>query len=151
MKNNYRYNNSYNYNEYQNRREAHFRRVAAARREQVFIQKAILVVVFIITLFFSITFVSSKVNASNIRNNNDSVKMYKSIMVYSGDTLESIATKYMTEEYGSVNKYMKEVVSINGLDPAAKLIPGNKIIIPYYMSESINSDINPIIEISLAQ
>ena len=150
-----KYSNTYDdryYNKYQDRRAAYFRRSAVVRREQVLIQKALLLTVFICTLLFSIIFISSRVNASFVNDNRNSVKMYKSIMIYSGDTLESIAAEYMSEEYASVNKYVNEVLSINGLSPASKLIPGNRIIIPYYMSESINnSSYDPVIEISLAQ
>ncbi|MCR5790794.1 MAG: hypothetical protein K6G83_12975 [Lachnospiraceae bacterium] len=62
-------------------------------------------------------------------------KYYKSIMIYGGDTLESVAEQYMTDEYESKKAYMKEVAFMNHLHVTGEngLIPGNYIIIPYYL------------------
>ena len=135
-------------------REEYIRRSLIIRREKVLMEKIVLSFLFFITLLVSVMFISSKVSAGNFKNKSseDSVKMYKSIMVYAGDTFESIAEQYMTDEYSSEVKYIKEVLSINGMTEASKLVPGNNIIIPYYMSESIiNQSYDPVIEISLAQ
>lgn len=62
-------------------------------------------------------------------------KYYKSIMIYGGDTLESVAEQYMTDEYESKEAYMREVAFMNHLHVTGEngLIPGNYIIIPYYL------------------
>ena len=135
-RNNYRYNNSSYKSEY-------IARTAVVRR-----QKLILLCLFIVSLVISSLLLSLKVNANNKKPSSDTVKMYKSIMVYAGDTLESIAEEYMSDEYSSEVKYIKEVSSINGFSADTSLIPGNKIIVPYYMSKSISN--NPVIEISLS-
>ena len=127
------------------RREAYIKRTAVVRK-----QKIALVIIFSLVLLTSLTFISSKAYAGNFKSNSDSVKVFKSVTVYSGDTLESIAANYMSDEYSSVRSYINEVMSINGITDCTKLIPGNKIIIPYYMSKSIETHC-PVIEISLAQ
>ena len=127
-----------------NRRAAYIKRTAVVRR-----QRSILLAVFVIVFAFTAICFTNRVHAGNFNLNSDSVKMYKSVTIYSGDTFESIAQKYMTNEYSSVNKYICELTSINGMSSDSKLIPGNKIIVPYYMSKSISS--NPVIEISLAK
>ena len=57
----------------------------------------------------------------------------------------------MSNEYSSVNKYINEVLSINGMNSATKLVVGNKIVIPYYINknDSNNMSANPVIEISV--
>lgn len=129
-----------------NRREVYIRRTKVVKRERI-----LLVVLFCFALFFSIIFVSSKTYAGNFKNtNSDSIKMFKSITIYSGDTLESIANKYMTEEYSSQISYIKELSSINGFSSTAVLIPGNRIIVPYYSTNNTVS-LDPVIEISSAK
>jgi len=123
------------------RREAYIKRT-----EQVNRQKCFLFTTFCVAFVIASIIISAKTYAGNKKVNNDSVKMYKSIMIYSGDSLESIADTYMTEEYASVNKYINEVASINGMSKETELIPGNKIIIPYYESNHQPS----VIEFQLA-
>ena len=127
-----------------NRREAYIKRTAVVRRE-----KLILSIIFIAAFLFSLLFFTNKTNAGNFKDDSNSVKMYKSITIYSGDTLESIAEEYMSDEYSSVNKYINEVLSINSMTLDTTLVAGNNIIVPYYMSKSISTD--PVIEISLAK
>lgn len=125
-----------------NRREAYLRRTEIVRRE-----KFILISLFIIALFISITFISSKTYAGNFKSNNDSVKLFKSITIYSGDTVESIAAEFMSDEYSSEASYIAELTKINGITAHTNLIPGNKLIVPYYMDNSIETTC-PVIEIS---
>lgn len=89
-------------------------------------------------IFFSIIFSAGHVYAKGSDDNR--VKLYKSVLIYSGDTFESIAEKYMTEDYSSVNKYTTEVANINNLSTSSKLIPGNHIIVPYYV-DAIDTDL----------
>ena len=140
MRSNYYNNHRYNRNSY---RSEYIARTAVVRR-----QKLILLCLFLVSVIISNFIFSIKVNANNKKPSAETVKMYKSIMVYAGDTLESIAEEYMSDEYASEIKYIKEVSSINGFSSDTSLIPGNKIIVPYYMSKSISN--NPVIEISLS-
>ena len=140
MKSNYRY-----YTERElSRREVYISRTATVRRERL-----IIAAIFSIVMIISIMFFSTRVNAENFNKESDSTKMYKSVTIYLGDTFESIAEEYMSDEYSSEAKYIDEVLSINGMTKASKLIPGNNIIIPYYMSKSI--DTGSVIEFSLVK
>lgn len=127
------------------RREAYIKRTAVVRTE-----KMILVSLFLVALIISIMIISSKTYAGNFKSDNNSVKLFKSVTIYAGDTLESIAADYMTEEYSSVSSYIKEITSINGICEDHNLIPGNKLIVPYYTSKNMEL-MDPVIEISLAE
>lgn len=61
-------------------------------------------------------------------------KYYKSIEVKSGDTLWSIAEKYMADDYPSAEAYIKEVKYINNIG-TDHITSGKSIVIPYYSSE----------------
>ncbi|MBR4169856.1 MAG: hypothetical protein IKR47_09020 [Lachnospiraceae bacterium] len=63
---------------------------------------------------------------------NNRVKLYRSITIYAGDSLENLSTTYMTPEYADPMSYAKEVAFINHMNSDDKLIPGNHLIIPYY-------------------
>ena len=65
-----------------------------------------------------------------------SYKYFKSIQVEAGDTLWSIAQEYCSEEYPSLNNYMKELVSMNHLDNEY-IQAGQFITVPYYSNEYI--------------
>lgn len=58
-------------------------------------------------------------------------KYYKSIEIYSGDTLWSIAEEYMTDNYKSANEYIEEVKYMNNLK-TDHITAGKCIVIPYY-------------------
>ena len=63
-------------------------------------------------------------------------KYFKSIRVESGDTLWSIAQEYCSEEYPSLDYYMKELVSMNHLDNEY-IQAGQFITVPYHSNEYI--------------
>ncbi|MDO4492161.1 MAG: LysM peptidoglycan-binding domain-containing protein [Lachnospiraceae bacterium] len=65
---------------------------------------------------------------------NKRYKYYTSIQVKSGDTLWSIADEYITEEYSSINRYIKEVQKINHLE-GTTIITGSTLVVPYYSDE----------------
>lgn len=69
------------------------------------------------------------------------VKCYKSVMIYLGDTLESVAEEYQPEEYTTLNEYINEIRKINHLRTDTALIPGNYIIIPCYCTVSENENV----------
>ena len=60
-------------------------------------------------------------------------KYYTEVCVESGDTLWDIAMEHMTEEYRSVNEYIREIKKINHL--GATLQYGQILTIPYYSDE----------------
>ena len=62
-------------------------------------------------------------------------KYYTSITVHSGDTLESIAKEYISDEYKGVDSYVKEVCMINHIEEGGKIFAGENIVVPYYSEE----------------
>lgn len=79
-------------------------------------------------LFIGCVFAQAQTPEQNI---NDRTKCYKSIEIQPGDTLWSIAEEYMTEEYPSVNAYVKEVKEINGFN-GNTIYEGCYLMVPYY-------------------
>lgn len=58
-------------------------------------------------------------------------KYYESILIESGDTLWSIAERYASDEYGSKDQYIQELMQINGLTSDG-IQSGNYLTIVYY-------------------
>lgn len=107
-----------------------------ARTRQVKRQKLFLFIGVIITMAF-ISFFSVKAFA-NTDTSSDcfGTKQYKSIMIYCGDTVESIARDNYCIMYSSADDMAKEIRSINHLDKEDRLIPGNYLVIPYFKMAS---------------
>ena len=63
-----------------------------------------------------------------------SFKYYTSVEVEYGDTLWGIASNYMTEEYRSLQDYIEEIKTLNGLQ-SDMIRSGQFLVIPYYSSE----------------
>lgn len=62
------------------------------------------------------------------------IKYYTSITVADGDTLWTIANKYMGNHYDSANDYIEEVVNMNSLTNET-IYAGQHLVIPYYSAE----------------
>ena len=62
-------------------------------------------------------------------------KYFRSIMVYSGDTLSAISGRYMDNHYTSVQDYIDEVCEMNHLQDADDIHAGDYLIIPYYSTD----------------
>jgi len=62
-------------------------------------------------------------------------KYYTQITVNHGDTLESIACRYITEEYENSDNYINEVCNINHLEDKDQVIAGESLIVPYYSDD----------------
>lgn len=58
-------------------------------------------------------------------------KRVTSVEVKKGDTLWSIASDYITEEYRDINEYIKEIKASNGL-VSDTIHTGSYLIVPYY-------------------
>lgn len=58
-------------------------------------------------------------------------KYYTSIQIETGDTLWSIASNHITDEYQDMNEFIQEVCSINHIS-RDEIHAGQYIIIPYY-------------------
>lgn len=84
----------------------------------------------IFSLLFSFVITTIHVNAKPALSNR--TKLYKSVLIYGGDTFTTISEKYISAEYSSSEAFIKEIKRINNLSDASSLTPGNHIIIPYY-------------------
>ena len=93
-------------------------------------QRLTLFLIFATVIISSVILTSMHVYAKGSISENN--KVYKSVMIYSGDTLETIATDNLTNGYSSVDALVKEVIMINNLRGINELTPGNRIIVPYY-------------------
>lgn len=81
-----------------------------------------------ILLVFSISFISKTVTAERTSNR---LKLITSVEVKKGDTLWSIASAYLSDEYDSIHEYVDEIMISNGM-ASEQIHAGNFIIVPYY-------------------
>ncbi len=59
-------------------------------------------------------------------------KYYTSIQIMAGDSLETIASRYITPEYENYREYEDEVIQINHLSHEGTIHPGCYLAVPYY-------------------
>ncbi len=60
------------------------------------------------------------------------VKDYVYVEIEEGDSLWSVAQKYMSEQFSSMDGLMDEIKEINGFRKDTVLKPGNQIMVPCY-------------------
>ena len=63
-----------------------------------------------------------------------SYKYYTTVTVATGETLWDIAKKYSSEEFGSIENYIREVKSINHIS-GDRICAGEALTVPYYSGE----------------
>lgn len=91
----------------------------------------LLVTLVIAFLFISIFTLGSKTRENTANASTINVKYFKCISIGADDTLWSIASENISEEYESVDDYINEVKCINGLNND-KIYCGATLVIPYY-------------------
>jgi cell division protein YceG involved in septum cleavage len=79
-------------------------------------------------LVISLLLLSTNVNAERLKS---STKHITSIQIEKGDTLWSIASQYITDDYNDMNDYIKEIKQTNGLT-SDTIHEGKYLVIPYY-------------------
>jgi cell division protein YceG involved in septum cleavage len=89
-------------------------------------------ILFVFLLIFSAVFFSKTVTAQR---SGDRFKLVTSVEIKKGDTLWSIATEYITDEYSNLNEYINEIKDTNGL-VSDTIHAGNYILVPYYADAS---------------
>ena len=94
------------------------------RKKLKWIGIGLLLIVLLVTFIFTTKTVTAKREI-------DRVKQVTSIQIQKGDTLWSIATRYISDEYKDVNEYIAEIMHSNGL-ASEDIHTGNYIIVPYY-------------------
>lgn len=98
-----------------------------------FQQKIAVVTLTILAILGCILLGSSimEVGNSKAADEDNTYKYYTSIQIEPGDSLWSIASQYISEEYDSMQDYVDEVKSLNGLGDD-EIHSGQFLIIPYY-------------------
>ena len=104
------------------------RRLKIVRRQR-FMLGAVIAILAVIAAFIASTLVTEA------RSEAVKYKYYTSVTVHSGDTLESLADEYITEDYRDHTSYIREVCGINNLEDADSIVAGECIILPYYSEE----------------
>ncbi|MDE6924479.1 MAG: LysM peptidoglycan-binding domain-containing protein [Acetatifactor sp.] len=113
----------------------HDRRVQSLNRErrQKFLTVGLaLAVIICMFLICAISYSSIKAQA------NTGFKYYTGVTVEKGETLWSIADRYIDyEHYEDKNAYITEIQNINHLDNDETILAGQLLIVPYYSMEYI--------------
>ena len=93
-------------------------------------------VALICTIVFTVIFLGQTLNSeAHSKEMPVRYKYYTSITVHYGDTLESIAKEYISDEYKNVDSYIHEVCLINHIEDGDDIIAGKNIVVPYFSSE----------------
>lgn len=92
-----------------------------------------LIILIGIVLVIGIIFFGTKTNEKTVDASTINVKNFKCITIDTDDTLWSIASENISEEYPSIESYIDEVKSINNLTND-KIYSGATLVIPYYVS-----------------
>lgn len=92
------------------------------------IRLVVLVLVFFI-IIFTVVFTTKKATAKREGIN---IKRVTNVEIQKGDTLWSIASEYMSDEYKDLYEYIDEIMLSNGL-VSDTIHAGNYIIVPYYI------------------
>lgn len=94
--------------------------------------RLIIVTLLFVLMIFTIIFATKKATA---KREGSRVKNVVSVEIKKGDTLWSIASGYMSEEYDDLNEYIAEIMMSNRMT-SDEIHAGNYIIVPYYTDGS---------------
>lgn len=89
------------------------------------------VLLFVVVLL-SVAFITKTVTAQRSAERS---KLIVSVEIEKGDTLWSIASEYMSDEYDDMNEYITEIKATNGM-VSDDIHIGNYIVVPYYTDAS---------------
>lgn len=114
------------------RRYSRLARTKQVRRQKLMLAFGLFITILLITIFSLKAFIYANDNI----NTQMPVKQFSSIMIYCGDSIESISEeRFATCGYSSSHELASEIISINHLSNDSKLIPGNYIVVPYYIAK----------------
>lgn len=124
-----------NINDMSDRELRSYRRVLRLRRERrrkCMTLGLTLIAVFCMVMICTVSYGSIKSQA------NSGFKYYTGVTVESGETLWSLADKYIDYDYyKDMNSYIAEVQSINHLDDDEAIQAGQMLVVPYYSAEYV--------------
>ncbi len=94
------------------------------------------IVLFSLMLLLFVTFgaINSFAGSGTGSPDQSASKCYTSVLIYPGDTIESISEQYHYAGSGDTASLAKEILSINHLSPDKALQPGNHIIVPVWLA-----------------
>lgn len=99
----------------------------------VMTHKRALQIAFISLVFIFLIVITVRSNAfSGGHPKTNREKIYISITIKPGDTLWSIAERYTSEEYTSINDYVKELKTLNKIGYGGAIRAGEKLLAFYY-------------------
>lgn len=107
-----------------------YARTCSKRRVSQFNRRVIMVMLFLIILIFAVFSIRLFTYAKD--SSEEYKKQYRSVTIFCGDTVESIAAQNMGCGYSSENSLIREICSINNISSGSDLTAGNHLIIPYY-------------------
>lgn len=92
--------------------------------------------IYIILLIAFLVFISGFFISKSLAKEEESstYKYYTSVRIEHGDTLWSIAEKYISNEYESIYAYIRELKRMNNLN-SDDIVAGQNITIAYYSDE----------------
>ena len=93
------------------------------------LKQMVIVVIAVFIFLATVIFVVKSVNASE--KSASRVKGYVSVEILSGDTVWSIADKYISPEYSNVSELVNEIIKTNHLSEG-RIIAGNYLVVPVY-------------------
>lgn len=114
---------------YERAQNKHYARIRSCRRA-AYIRKRIMMMI----IFVSITFITL-LSVKHLIYANDAQAMpkkFQSVMIYCGDSIDSICSEYSRYGYSAQDSFRNEILSINNISENTTLIAGNYLILPYY-------------------
>lgn len=108
-----------------------YNRLNSRKRKVNTIRYFIMLLIFITITLTTILSLNKFAYANNNEHSMES-KIYKSVTIFCGDTLETIAEEYSANGYSTKSSFVREICHINNITESTELIAGNYIIIPYY-------------------
>jgi len=89
------------------------------------------IAVLLVAIILSVSFAAKTVTAQGDK---ERVKLVASVEIQKGDTLWSIASEHISDEYSDMNDYIDEIKECNGMT-SDQIHSGNYIIVPYYTDD----------------
>ncbi len=99
------------------------------------LRRRITIFVISVLLFIVLVIILSKADSRSIAADGSNPTLYKyytTVEVKAGDSLTSISEDYVKCGPTDTSKFIREVMFINNIDNADKIVAGSVIVVPYY-------------------